>query len=215
MMNPFSWLQMTNMISYQGLVRTFPRRNAGVITGSENGPTMWGHSHFCLTAHRNMARESRRMKCTIRQSCILQEDPVTPHDRKGEPLKKALSPLCRHLGKRKRPLFLVAFRNSLILVVPEAGIEPARRERRGILNPLCLPISPLGHRNRYQARVAGLSIWRHVPESNRTKRICNPLHNRFANAPCKRELALYCLNLERETRLELATPTLARSCSTN
>ena len=99
--------------------------------------------------------------------------------------------------------------------MPEAGIEPARRERRGILNPLCLPISPLGHRNRYQVRAAGLSIWRHVPESNRTKRICNPLHNRFANAPCKRELALYCLNLERETRLELATPTLARSCSTN
>ncbi len=122
---------------------------------------------------------------------------------------------CGFGGKRKRPLFLVAFRNSLILMVPEAGIEPARRERRGILNPLCLPISPLGHRNRYQARVAGLSIWRHVPESNRTKRICNPLHNRFANAPCKRELALYCLNLERETRLELATPTLARSCSTN
>lgn len=25
MMNPFSWLQMTNMISYQGLVRTFPK----------------------------------------------------------------------------------------------------------------------------------------------------------------------------------------------
>src|SRR5574344_878811 len=24
MMNPVSWLQMTNMISYQGLVRTFP-----------------------------------------------------------------------------------------------------------------------------------------------------------------------------------------------
>lgn len=24
-MNPFSWLQMTNMISYQGLVRTFPK----------------------------------------------------------------------------------------------------------------------------------------------------------------------------------------------
>ncbi len=98
---------------------------------------------------------------------------------------------CGFGGKRKRPLFLVAFRNSLILMVPEAGIEPARRERRGILNPLCLPISPLGHRNRYQARVAGLSTWRHVPESNRTKRICNPLHNRFANAPCKRELALY------------------------
>ncbi|MFQ2657521.1 hypothetical protein ACK3Y5_20870, partial [Aeromonas caviae] len=26
MMNPFSWLQMTNMISYQGLVRTFPNK---------------------------------------------------------------------------------------------------------------------------------------------------------------------------------------------
>ena len=38
-------------------------------------------------------------------------------------------------------------------MVPEAGIEPARRERRGILNPLCLPISPLRHRNRYQVRV--------------------------------------------------------------
>ncbi|WP_368157348.1 hypothetical protein [Aeromonas sp. R10-2] len=40
---------------------------------------------------------------------------------------------CGFGGKRKRPLFLVAFRNSLILMVPEAGIEPARRERRGIL----------------------------------------------------------------------------------
>ena len=27
MMNPVPWLQMTNMISYQGLVRTFPRRD--------------------------------------------------------------------------------------------------------------------------------------------------------------------------------------------
>ncbi|WP_208091309.1 hypothetical protein, partial [Escherichia coli] len=31
MMNPVPWLQMTNMISYQGLVRTFPRRIA--LTG--------------------------------------------------------------------------------------------------------------------------------------------------------------------------------------
>ncbi|NGG51295.1 hypothetical protein G5613_00005 [Klebsiella pneumoniae] len=28
MMNPVPWLQMTNMISYQGLVRTFPNINA-------------------------------------------------------------------------------------------------------------------------------------------------------------------------------------------
>ena len=31
-------------------------------------------------------------------------------------------------------------------MVPEAGLEPARLVSRGILNPLCLPIPPLGHR---------------------------------------------------------------------
>ncbi len=30
-------------------------------------------------------------------------------------------------------------------VVPGAGLEPARSKERGILNPLCLPISPPGH----------------------------------------------------------------------
>ena len=34
-----------------------------------------------------------------------------------------------------------------ILMVPRAGLEPAQRERRGILNPLCLPIPPPGQRN--------------------------------------------------------------------
>ncbi len=33
-----------------------------------------------------------------------------------------------------------------IEMVPEAGLEPARLVSRGILNPLCLPIPPLGHR---------------------------------------------------------------------
>ena len=32
-------------------------------------------------------------------------------------------------------------------MVPRAGLEPAQRERRGILNPLCLPIPPPGQRN--------------------------------------------------------------------
>ena len=32
-------------------------------------------------------------------------------------------------------------------MVPRAGLEPAQRERRGILNPLCLPIPPPGHAN--------------------------------------------------------------------
>ena len=35
-------------------------------------------------------------------------------------------------------------------MVPEAGLEPARYFYRGILSPLCLPIPPLGHANRYQ-----------------------------------------------------------------
>ncbi len=31
MMNPVPWLQMTNMISYQGLVRTFPKHYSGKL----------------------------------------------------------------------------------------------------------------------------------------------------------------------------------------
>ena len=30
------------------------------------------------------------------------------------------------------------------MMVPEAGLEPARYFYRGILSPLCLPIPPLG-----------------------------------------------------------------------
>ena len=36
------------------------------------------------------------------------------------------------------------------MMVPEAGLEPARYFYRGILSPLCLPIPPLGHINRHQ-----------------------------------------------------------------
>ncbi|RCE14215.1 hypothetical protein C6A46_24060 [Escherichia coli] len=32
MMNPVPWLQMTNMISYQGLVRTFPYSRQKLIS---------------------------------------------------------------------------------------------------------------------------------------------------------------------------------------
>ncbi|WP_421297050.1 hypothetical protein, partial [Aeromonas veronii] len=41
MMNPFSWLQMTNMISYQGLVRTFLWLCEGAVQGAaqERQPT--------------------------------------------------------------------------------------------------------------------------------------------------------------------------------
>ncbi len=32
-----------------------------------------------------------------------------------------------------------------LLMVPRAGLEPARSFLRGILSPLCLPIPPPGH----------------------------------------------------------------------
>ena len=64
---------------------------------------------------------------------------------------------------------------------------------RGILSPLCLPISPPGHWQRlifnpnftgFDRRGASRGYnWRRVPESNRCLRICNPLHNHFANPP--------------------------------
>ena len=37
--------------------------------------------------------------------------------------------------------------NSVLRVVPEAGLEPARSCPRGILSPLRLPIPPLRHIN--------------------------------------------------------------------
>ena len=60
-------------------------------------------------------------------------------------------------------------------------------------------------------------LWRREPESNRPTRICNPVHNRFAIAPLSIKKGSECFpfNMERETRLELATSTLARLRSTN
>ncbi len=45
---------------------------------------------------------------------------------------------------------------------------------------------------RIAAKVAWLLSfwWRRDPESNWANRICNPVHNRFAIAPCYRTLAL-------------------------
>ncbi|CBJ10926.1 hypothetical protein LLO_0591 [Legionella longbeachae NSW150] len=67
-------------------------------------------------------------------------------------------------------------------------------------------------------------LWRLRPESNRRTRLCRPLHDHSATQPhfdtskstrSKKKATWSSLNLERETRLELATPTLARLCSTN
>ncbi|WP_206780170.1 hypothetical protein, partial [Aeromonas salmonicida] len=42
---------------------------------------------------------------------------------------------CGHWEENKKATIASGLRKSSILMVPEAGIEPARRERRGILNP--------------------------------------------------------------------------------
>ena len=78
-------------------------------------------------------------------------------------------------------------------MVPGAGLEPARSlsGKRGILSPLCLPISPSGREVLHGSRILpgrcanlrALKNWRRGPESNRPTRICNPVHNRFATAP--------------------------------
>ena len=104
-------------------------------------------------------------------------------------------------------------------MVPGAGIEPARLLRRGILSPLRLPIPPPGLN-------LDIVTWRLSPELNRGTRFCKPLHNHSATQPM---LLLYLYhrlqnakprgyrgfhNLERETRFELATSSLATRCST-
>ncbi len=99
------------------------------------------------------------------------------------------------------PLFMVFFTPlSQLEWVPRAGLEPAQPKGRGILNPLVS---------------TDFTTWAFMearPESNRGTRICNPLHDHSANAL---STAQSLKRLERETRLELATPTLARLCSTN
>ncbi len=70
------------------------------------------------------------------------------------------------------------------IMVPGAGLEPAQCYHRGILSPLRLPISPSGQQNKK------------IPQLK--------YRNQYFNWGV----------LERETRFELATPTLARLCST-
>ena len=89
-----------------------------------------------------------------------------------------------------------------------------------ILSPLRLPISPPGQKKIIVTLLLNSQYkWRRVPESNRRLRRCRPLHNHFANAPLttqkKGNEFPFIKNLERETRFELATYTLARYRSTS
>ena len=96
-------------------------------------------------------------------------------------------------------------------MVPGVGLEPTQRERRGILNPLCLPIPPSG----LGIEIGGAFRSRTGLDGFAIRYITALLTRRNLLALQPTSAIADVLNLERETRLELATPTLARSCSTN
>ncbi|WP_256661834.1 hypothetical protein [Klebsiella michiganensis] len=48
MMNPVPWLQMTNMISYQGLVRTFPNGGIFISKGFLNISQQFGYDELFI-----------------------------------------------------------------------------------------------------------------------------------------------------------------------
>ena len=114
--------------------------------------------------------------------------------------------------------------NLLFLLVPGAGLEPARYRYRGILSPLCLPIPPPGlgiyiyfsiniinggwGRNRTGVDgFAGRCITTLPPSlitsANISIKVKTPGYTRG-----------FITNMERETRFELATSSLATRCST-
>ena len=69
-----------------------------------------------------------------------------------------ISPHHRHstaIAQNTNTIHDTAYCFDFILIfpmVPGAGLEPAQRERRGILNPLCLPIPPSGLGKKVEAR---------------------------------------------------------------
>lgn len=77
-MNPVPWLQMTNMISYQGLVRTFPNdtnsvyidyeteddTSDGVYPNQGNGTSQPLHFQATLKQDGNIAIEPGEFKAT-------------------------------------------------------------------------------------------------------------------------------------------------------
>ncbi len=97
----------------------------------------------------------------------------------------------------------------------------SRTRRRNALGKKTVAVAP-PYRRQQKTRRSGLSqYWRPGSESNRRTRLCRPLHDHSATRPVtslcnelRRQAGVY-LNLERETRLELATSTLARLRSTN
>ncbi len=98
-------------------------------------------------------------------------------------------------------------------MVPGAGIEPARPLGREILSLLCLPIPPPGHRGSTEVDADNCKEVHDSGGASRNRTGVDGFAIRSITTLLSRRLS--CKLLERETRFELATPTLARSCSTN
>jgi hypothetical protein len=91
-------------------------------------------------------------------------------------------------------------------MVPGAGLEPAHTYVREILSLLCLPIPPPGLREVFYRLVVPYLC--EIGGATRSRTGLNGFAIRSITALLSR-------HLERETRLELATSTLARLRSTN
>ena len=136
----------------------------------------------------------------------------------------------RWLAVRARPLRRIRrFRGWIRKIVLHPPLHRTERARKSPAIPGSFAAAKwLIHKE--------FSLWRRDPESNRARRICNPLHNRFAIAPGIRmrrdrldalaahqpypltktgSLGFPFRILEREKSLELSTSTLARLRSTN
>ena len=64
-------------------------------------------------------------------------------------IKEIMNILNLFLNKKERSSVISKiyslYGSFIAILVPRAGLEPARSCLRGILNPLCLPIPPPGH----------------------------------------------------------------------
>ena len=93
----------------------------------------------------------------------------------------------RHPAETKKPPFEVAYDIAYCLflfgfnMVPGAGLEPAQPYSRGILNPLCLPISPPGQgvtggASRSRTEVHGFAIRCIATLPTRLKLMCRQVN---------------------------------------
>ena len=72
------------------------------------------------------------------------------------------------------------------ILVPLAGLEPARMLLRGILSPLRLPIPPQRQKNIHKIKLYARwrrVFWRRHPDLNWGSRLCRPVPYRLAMAP--------------------------------